>query len=102
VLEQLSMRERPLRRGHRHNRKKVISVIPFVNLTSDYNGFKGSYDCIYYLLFTIVPDDELDIDTLDGFAKGTHELHPKSVGEDPECFCGGICKMEVSGDYKTL
>jgi hypothetical protein len=29
-------------------------------------------------------------------------LHPKPEGEEPECYCGDICKMEVSGDYKTL
>jgi hypothetical protein len=50
-------------------------------------------------LFTIVPDDELD-NRLDEFAKGMHGLHPKR--KDPECFCGDVCKMEVSGDYKTL
>jgi hypothetical protein len=30
------------------------------------------------------------------------ELHLKLEGEEPECYCGDICKMEVSGDYKTL
>jgi hypothetical protein len=29
-------------------------------------------------------------------------LHPKLEGEEPECYCGDICKMEVSGEYKTL
>jgi hypothetical protein len=29
-------------------------------------------------------------------------LHPKLEGEEPECYCGDVCKMEVSGDYKTL
>jgi hypothetical protein len=72
------------------------------NLTSACNGLKGSYVCICYLLSTIVPDDELGIDELDGFAKGMHGLHLKPEGEDPECFCGDIYKMEVSGDYKTL
>ena len=51
---------------------------------------------------TVVPDEELDIDALDGFTKGMRGLHPKPEGEDPECFCGDVCKMEVSGDYKTL
>jgi hypothetical protein len=51
---------------------------------------------------TIVPDDELDIDALDGFAKGMAGLHLKLKGEEPECFCGDVCKMEVSDDYKTL
>jgi hypothetical protein len=30
------------------------------------------------------------------------ELYPKLEGEDPECFCADACKMEVSGDFKTL
>jgi hypothetical protein len=38
--------------------------------------------CIRYLLFSVVPDDELDIDTLDGFAKGMRKLHSKLEGED--------------------
>jgi hypothetical protein len=25
-------------------------------------------------------------------------LHPKPKGEEPECYCGDICKIEVSGD----
>jgi hypothetical protein len=29
-------------------------------------------------------------------------LHPKQEGEKLECYCGGVCKMQVSGDYKTL
>jgi len=71
-------------------------------LTSDGNGYNGSYECFCYVVVTLVPDDELDIDALDGFAKGMRGLHPKPEGEDPECFCGDVCKMEVSGDYKTL
>jgi hypothetical protein len=51
---------------------------------------------------TIVPDDELDIDALDGFAKGMAGLHLKPKGEEPECFSSDVCKMEVSDDYKTL
>jgi hypothetical protein len=31
-----------------------------------------------------------------------HRLHLNPEGEDPECYCGDVCKMEVSGDYKTL
>jgi hypothetical protein len=102
VLEQLSVRERPLRDGHCHDRKKVISLIPFVNLISDCNVLKGSYECNFYLLCTIVPNDELDIDALDGFVKGMHELHQNLEGEDPECFYDDTYKMEVPGDYKTL
>jgi hypothetical protein len=63
---------------------------------------KEYYECICYVLVTIVPDDELDIDALDGFVKGMCRLHLKPEGEDPECFRGDVCKMEVLGDYKTL
>jgi hypothetical protein len=102
VLEQLRVRERPMRYGHRHIRKKVFSLLPFVNLTSDCNGFNGFYECICYILVTVVPDDELDIDALDRFVKDMRRLHLKPVGEDPKCFCGDVCTMEVPGDYKTL
>jgi hypothetical protein len=96
------MRERPLRHDHYHDQKKVLSVLPFVNLISESHGFKGSYSCICDLLFIAIPDDELDIDMLDEFAKGTTELHTKPQVQDPTCFCGDTCKMEVSDDYKTL
>jgi hypothetical protein len=33
------------------------------------------------------------MDALDEFVKGMSELHPKPESEDPECFCGGACKM---------
>jgi hypothetical protein len=29
-------------------------------------------------------------------------LHSKPEGEEPECYCGDICKMNVSEYYKTL
>jgi hypothetical protein len=29
-------------------------------------------------------------------------LHPKPEGEEPECYCDDVCKMEALGDYKTL
>jgi hypothetical protein len=35
----------------------------------------------FVIFFTIVPDDELNIDALDGFVKGTHRLHLKLEGE---------------------
>jgi hypothetical protein len=63
---------------------------------------KGSYECICYLLLIVIPDAELDIDEINGFTKGMGGLHPKPEGEDLECYYGDICKMEVSGDYKTL
>jgi hypothetical protein len=64
--------------------------------------FERSYECICYLLLIVVFIDELDIDSIDEFEKGMAALHPKPEGEEPECYCGDICKMEVLGDYKTL
>jgi hypothetical protein len=29
-------------------------------------------------------------------------LHLKPEGEELECYCGDVCKTEISGDYKTL
>jgi hypothetical protein len=29
-------------------------------------------------------------------------FHPKPKGEMSECYCGDPCKMNMSGDYKTL
>jgi hypothetical protein len=29
-------------------------------------------------------------------------LHLKLEGDESECYCGDVCKMQVSGDYKTL
>jgi hypothetical protein len=29
-------------------------------------------------------------------------LHPKPEGDEPEYYSGDVCKMKVSGDYKTL
>jgi hypothetical protein len=63
---------------------------------------KGSYQCICYLLLIVVFIDELNIDSIDEFQEGMSALHPKSMGGEPECYCGDVCKMEVSGDYKTL
>jgi hypothetical protein len=64
--------------------------------------FERSYECICFLLVIVVSIDELDIDSIDGFAKGMAALHLKSEGEELECYYGDICKMEVSGDYRTL
>jgi hypothetical protein len=55
-----------------------------------------------FYVFTVVPDDELDIDALDRYAKTMCGLHPKPEGESPESFCGDIFKMEVSDNYKTI
>jgi hypothetical protein len=63
---------------------------------------KGSHGCICYILLVVVSIDELDIDSIDEFEKTMPELHPKQEGEELECYCGDICKMQVSGDYKTL
>ncbi len=63
---------------------------------------KGSHRCICYIILVVVSIDELDIDSIDGFEKTMPGLHPKPEGEEPECYCGDVCKMEVSDDYKTL
>jgi hypothetical protein len=73
------------------------------NLTIHCNScLKESYWCICYILLVIVCIDEHDIDSIDGYEKTIPRLHPKPESEPPECFCGDICKMQVSGDYKTL
>jgi hypothetical protein len=64
--------------------------------------FERSYECICYLLLIVVSVDELGIDSIDGFEKGMAALHPKPEGEEPECYCGDVCKIEVSDDYETL
>jgi hypothetical protein len=61
-----------------------------------------SYECICYLILIVVFIDELNIDSIDVFEKGMTALHPKPEGEEPECYFSDVCKMEVSGDYKTL
>jgi hypothetical protein len=50
----------------------------------------------------VVSVDELDIDSIDESEKGMAALHPKLEGEELECYCSDVCKMEVSGDYKML
>jgi hypothetical protein len=64
--------------------------------------FERSYKCICYLLLIVVSADDIDLDSIDGFDKSAPRLHPKPEGEELECYCGDVCKMEVSGDYKTL
>jgi hypothetical protein len=64
--------------------------------------FERSSECICYILLIVVFVDDIDIDSIVGFHKGMPGLHPKPEGEEPECYYGDICKMEVSGDYKTL
>jgi hypothetical protein len=77
-------------------------TVLFRNLPIRYDScFKGSYECICYLLI-VVSIDELGIDSINGFQKGMPRLHPKLEGEEPEYYCGDICKMEVSSYYKTL
>jgi hypothetical protein len=29
-------------------------------------------------------------------------LHSKPEGEKPDCYYGDVCKIELSGDYKSL
>jgi hypothetical protein len=55
-----------------------------------------------YVLLIVVPVDELDIDSINGFQKCMAALHLKPKGDEPECYCGDVCKMEVSGNYKIL
>jgi hypothetical protein len=75
----------------------------FRNLTINCNSYlKGSHRCICYILLVVVSFDELDIDSIDKFEKTMPRLHPKQEGEKLECYCGDICKMQVSGDYKIL
>jgi hypothetical protein len=50
----------------------------------------------------VVSVDDIDIDSINGFAKGMPGLHLKPKGDEPECYCGDVCKVEVSGNYKTL
>jgi hypothetical protein len=64
--------------------------------------FERSYECIYYLLLIVVLIDDIDIDSIDGFDKGMPGLHSKPEGEEPDCYCGDVCKIELSGDYKSL
>jgi hypothetical protein len=61
-----------------------------------------SHGCICYFLPVVISIDECDIDSIDGFVKTMPGLHPKPEGKEPECYCGDLCKMHVSGDYKTL
>jgi hypothetical protein len=63
---------------------------------------KGSCGCICYILLVVVCIEEHDIDSIDGYEKTILGLNSKLDGEPPECFCGDVYKMQVSGDYKTL
>ena len=49
-----------------------------------------------------VPDEELDIDSLEGYDSRYPCHFPKPNGPHPTCFYGDTCKMDVSADYKTL
>jgi hypothetical protein len=55
-----------------------------------------------FILVVVVCIDEHDIDSIDWYEKAMPRLHLKPRGEVPECYCGDPCKMNVSGDYKTL
>jgi hypothetical protein len=71
----------------------------FQNLTINCNSWlKGSHGCIYYILLVVVSVDELDIDSINGFEKIMPELQLKPEGEEPECYCDDVCKMQVSRD----
>jgi hypothetical protein len=64
--------------------------------------FESSYECFYYIFLVVLSIDDHDIDAIDGFAKTMSGLHPKLEDEVLECYCGDQCKMNMSGDYKTL
>jgi hypothetical protein len=55
---------------------------------------------LYFLVVVSIGDR--DTDAIDGYAKTMSRLHLKPEGEVLECYCGDPCKMNVSGDYKTL
>jgi hypothetical protein len=55
---------------------------------------------LYFLVVVFI--DDCNIDAIDGFVKTMPGLHPKPEGEVLKCYCGDPCKMNVSGDYKTL
>jgi hypothetical protein len=80
-----------------------FTLSEYRNLTIHCNScLKGSFECICYILLVVVCIDEHDIDSIDGYEKTMPKFHPKLEGEPLECFCGDVCKMQVSGDYKTL
>jgi hypothetical protein len=82
---------------------RYFAPAEYKNFTIHCNScLKVSYGCICYILIVIVCIDEHDIDSIDGYEKTIPGLHPKLEGELPECFCDDVCKMQVSGDYKTL
>jgi hypothetical protein len=58
--------------------------------------------CICYVLLIVVSVDELNIDSINRFQKGMTALHLKTDGDELECYCGDVCKMMMSCDYKTL
>jgi hypothetical protein len=81
----------------------IFPLLFFQNLTINYNSWlNGSHWCICYILLVVVFIDELDIDSINRFEKTMPGLHPKLESGELECYCGDICKMQVSGDCKTL
>jgi hypothetical protein len=64
--------------------------------------FESSYECFCYIFLVVVSIDDHDIDAIDEFAKTMLGLHPKPESEVLERYCGDPCKMNVSGDNKTL
>jgi hypothetical protein len=82
---------------------RYLPSVILPKLTINCNScLKESHGCIYHILLFVVSIDELDIDSIDGFEKTMPRLHPKPDGEEPECYCSDVCKMQVSRDYKTL
>jgi hypothetical protein len=64
--------------------------------------FESSYEWFCFIFLVVVSIDDHDIDAIDGFVKTMPGFHLKPESEVPECYCGDPCKMNVSGDYKTL
>jgi hypothetical protein len=64
--------------------------------------FESSYEWFCFIFLVLVSLDDRDIDAIDGFAKTMPRLHSKPEGEVLECYCSDPCKMNLSGDYKTL
>jgi hypothetical protein len=86
------------------NLRQVYSLHHFSEIVqSNCNScLKGSHCCFCNILLVVVSIDKLDMDSIDGFEKIMPGLHLNPEGEELECYSGDVCKIKVSGDYKTL
>jgi hypothetical protein len=86
--------------------RSPLGIFPqsfFRNLTINCNScLKGSHKCICYILLVVVFINEHNIDSIDRFEKTIPELYLKPEGDKLKCYCGDVCKMQVSVDYKSL